>query len=145
MEYLLAYDIVKDDLRKEVAEICLNKGMTRIQYSVFFGNVSRNIIETILMEIKEISKGEQLELIICQMCEKCSKKKIIYISEEKSGKKRSVKENGIEDENDEIIQNCLTSPSLSCITVCSAIVGIGFTPSSISLYFKICVGLVGSI
>ena len=101
MEYLLAYDIVKDDLRKEVAEICLNKGMTRIQYSVFFGNVSRNIIETILMEIKEISKGEQLELIICQMCEKCSKKKIIYISEEKSGKKRSVKENGIEDENDE--------------------------------------------
>ncbi len=35
------------------------------------------------MEIKEKTKGEQAEVFIGQICEKCAKNKIFYVSEEK--------------------------------------------------------------
>jgi len=83
MEYIICYDISKDEIRTEVAEICQNRGFRRIQYSVFYGNVSKNILETTIMEIKEKTKGEQAEVFIGQICEKCAKNKIFYVSEEK--------------------------------------------------------------
>lgn len=80
MEYLLCYDIVDDDLRQRVAETCLNNGLIRIQYSVFFGNISRNKAESTLMQIKDQIKEKEAIVLLIELCEKCAKKKQLVIS-----------------------------------------------------------------
>ena len=40
MHTYVIYDIVKDRIRKKIADICLDYGLERIQYSAFLGNIS---------------------------------------------------------------------------------------------------------
>ena len=39
MHTYVIYDIVKDRIRKKIADICLDYGLKRIQYSAFLGNI----------------------------------------------------------------------------------------------------------
>ena len=87
MEYLVCYDIVEDDIRKSVADICLNKGLARIQYSVFYGDLSRNRAEEVLMEIKDEIKGNEAIIFMVELCEKCSKRKKMVVENKKKIKK----------------------------------------------------------
>lgn len=41
MRYLLIYDISHDGVRTKVADACLDYGLERIQYSAFFGELSK--------------------------------------------------------------------------------------------------------
>jgi len=93
MEYLVCYDIVNDDLRKKVSDVCQNKGMVRIQYSVFYGDITRNKVEELEMEIKNEIKGYEAVILILQVCEKCSKRKKIIeeTSQEEEEKKKTEK------------------------------------------------------
>lgn len=43
MNILLIYDISDDRLRTKVSEMCKDYGLTRVQYSAFFGEMSRNL------------------------------------------------------------------------------------------------------
>jgi len=89
MEYLICYDIVEDDLRFAVADICMNNGFVRIQYSVFFGSVSRNKAESTLMEIKDKIKGFDAAVLLIELCEKCAKRKRIIVSVSKNEKEKA--------------------------------------------------------
>ena len=40
MHTYVIYDIVKDRIRKKIADICLDYGLKRIQYSAFLGNIN---------------------------------------------------------------------------------------------------------
>ena len=40
MRCLLIYDIAHDGVRTKVADVCLDYGLERIQYSAFFGELS---------------------------------------------------------------------------------------------------------
>jgi CRISPR-associated protein Cas2 len=40
MRYLLIYDIAHDGVRTKVADVCLDYGLERIQYSAFMGELS---------------------------------------------------------------------------------------------------------
>jgi CRISPR-associated protein Cas2 len=40
MRYLLIYDISHDGTRSKVADVCLDYGLERIQYSAFLGELS---------------------------------------------------------------------------------------------------------
>ena len=40
MRTYVIYDIVKDRIRKKIADICLDYGLERIQYSAFLGNIN---------------------------------------------------------------------------------------------------------
>lgn len=42
MRYIVIYDIPDDRLRAKVADICLNYGLDRIQYSAFLGQLTRS-------------------------------------------------------------------------------------------------------
>ena len=40
MHTYVIYDIVKDRVRKKIADICLDYGLKRIQYSAFLGDIN---------------------------------------------------------------------------------------------------------
>ena len=92
MEYLVCYDIVENDIRKNVADICLNKGLARIQYSVFFGELSKNRAEEVLIEIKDEIKDEEAIIFLVEVCEKCSKRKKVVVENKKETKKEEKEE-----------------------------------------------------
>ncbi len=53
MQTLLIYDIPDDRARTKVADVCLDYGLQRIQYSAFIGELSRTYQEELLLKIKK--------------------------------------------------------------------------------------------
>lgn len=53
MQTLVIYDIPDDRTRQRVADICLDYGLLRIQYSAFMGDLSRTHQEELLLQIKQ--------------------------------------------------------------------------------------------
>jgi len=100
MESIICYDIVEDKKRAEVAKICQNKGFSRIQYSVYFGDITRNVLESTMLEIGDILKGYEGNVVAIEICEKCAKKKkTIQMKKEENKQKdegKGEKENGKE-------------------------------------------------
>jgi len=59
MRCLLIYDITHDGVRTKVADACLDYGLQRIQYSAFFGELSRtHQTELLLMIQRRIGRHE---------------------------------------------------------------------------------------
>lgn len=52
MMTLLVYDITDDRARTKVADVCLDYGLDRIQYSAFGGQLSRNRQEALMLRIR---------------------------------------------------------------------------------------------
>lgn len=68
MKVLLIYDISHDGARTKVAELCLDYGLDRIQYSAFLGQLSRTHQEELVLKIKKKlgQRGADVRLIpIC--------------------------------------------------------------------------------
>ena len=51
MRCLLVYDIPDDNTRTRVADICLDYGLDRIQYSSFLGDLARTHQEELMMKL----------------------------------------------------------------------------------------------
>lgn len=49
---LLVYDIENDRVRTKVADMCLDYGLSRIQYSVFLGHLSRTHQAELLLRVR---------------------------------------------------------------------------------------------
>ncbi len=52
MRYLLIYDIAHDGVRTKVADVCLDYGLQRIQYSAFLGELSHIHQRELLLKIE---------------------------------------------------------------------------------------------
>ena len=65
MHCFLMYDIEDDKKRKKIADTCLDYGLDRIQYSVFHGDISRNLQQELFQMIRRIlgQKDGKLMLI----------------------------------------------------------------------------------
>lgn len=48
------YDIVEDKIRNSVVRSCKNKGLYRIQKSVFAGTLDQNQIDSLIIECEEL-------------------------------------------------------------------------------------------
>jgi len=46
----VVYDIVEDKTRNKIARICLNKGLYRVQKSVFLGDLNTNERDSLALE-----------------------------------------------------------------------------------------------
>jgi len=46
----VVYDIVEDKTRNKIARICLNKGLYRVQKSVFLGDLNANERDSLALE-----------------------------------------------------------------------------------------------
>lgn len=70
MKCLLIYDIVSDKIRNKVADICLDYGLERIQYSAFFGEMNHNRQQEILQKIKRKMGKSEGNVQLFPVCEK---------------------------------------------------------------------------
>ncbi len=70
MKCLLIYDIVSDRIRNKVADICLDYGLERIQYSAFMGEMNHNRQGEILQKIRRKMGKSEGNIQLFPICEK---------------------------------------------------------------------------
>lgn len=66
---LVVYDITDDRIRTRVADICLDYGLLRIQYSAFLGQMTRNQQEELLQKIKRRIGRSPSRVVLFPLCE----------------------------------------------------------------------------
>ncbi len=67
---LLIYDIPDDKLRAKVADICLDYGLERIQFSAFLGKLDHSRQEEILLKLKRQVGEHQANIQLYPICDK---------------------------------------------------------------------------
>lgn len=70
MIVLLIYDIVEDKVRNKLADICLDYGLERIQYSAFLGELNHNRQEEMLQKMKRKLGKSAGNIQLFPLCEK---------------------------------------------------------------------------
>ncbi len=70
MHYLLIYDITDDRARTKVADLCLDYGLRRIQYSAFLGDLPRTLQEELLLKIGRVLRGKAADVRLIPLCER---------------------------------------------------------------------------
>jgi CRISPR-associated protein Cas2 len=85
MLYWLIYDISGNRIRSKIVSKCKNYGLFRIQKSSFIGDLSKNRMEMLAMEIKDLNIGESDCVFIIPSCKTCfSEKEIMgHLDEER--------------------------------------------------------------
>lgn len=58
MHLLLLYDISNDRIRTKVADTCEDYGLDRIQFSAFYGRLSRTHQEELMLKCRHLLKKE---------------------------------------------------------------------------------------
>ncbi len=67
---LVIYDIPDDKLRAKVADICLDYGLERIQFSAFLGEMNHNRREELLLKVRRQIGQKEADVQIFPVCEK---------------------------------------------------------------------------
>ena len=70
----LIYDITADGMRNRVAKACKNKGLYRVQKSVFLGTLNKNQIDELRIICEDLIDPEIDSVYIFPMCEDDFKK-----------------------------------------------------------------------
>ena len=70
MQSLLIYDISSDKIRNKIADACLDYGLKRIQYSAFFGDLSRNRLDELMQRVARLLGKEEGKVQVFPICEK---------------------------------------------------------------------------
>ena len=86
---LVIYDIPSDKLRNKVADICLDYGLERIQFSAFMGEINHNRREELLQRIKREIGRKSANVQLFPVCDKDLRlrKQIVVQGEEKPEEK----------------------------------------------------------
>ena len=66
---VLIYDIESDRLRNRISEACLDYGLERIQYSAFFGKLSRNRRQELALRLRSEVKDETAKIRVIPVCQ----------------------------------------------------------------------------
>lgn len=74
MIYLVAYDISKTSIRNRIISACLNRGMIRVQRSVFLGDLASRQKDLLWNDLKEMMKTAEApddSILMMPACERC--------------------------------------------------------------------------
>jgi CRISPR-associated protein Cas2 len=66
---VLIYDIENDRLRTRIADVCMDYGLARIQFSAFFGKLNRNRRQELALKLQNELGDENGRLRIIPVCE----------------------------------------------------------------------------
>jgi len=75
LRYVVIYDVSDDNLRNQVAETLKDYGLQRIQYSGFMGDLRRDQLNSLLVDIKNLIKDLTENVQLFPMCDSCLKGK----------------------------------------------------------------------
>jgi CRISPR-associated protein Cas2 len=78
MRCLVIYDISNDRLRNKVADICLDYGLDRIQFSAFLGKLSRNYQEELMLKIEQRMDDNPGNVQLIPICAKDWRDRMSY-------------------------------------------------------------------
>lgn len=70
MKLLLIYDIEHDGTRQKIADLCLDYGLDRVQYSSFTGDLKRTHQEELMLKIKKKLGKRAGDIRLIPICEK---------------------------------------------------------------------------
>ncbi|EWG06573.1 MAG: hypothetical protein ASUL_08834 [Candidatus Aramenus sulfurataquae] len=94
MLYLIFYDITDDQLRNKVADFLKKKGLTRVQFSVFFGEVNSSRLKDVVAGLRMYSKkrksGERFNVLIVPVTENQFNQRIVIGEGEIASEESSV-------------------------------------------------------
>lgn len=79
MQCLLVYDIPDDGKRAKVADICLDYGLDRIQFSAFLGPLLPTHREELLLKIKRALGKRPANVQLFPICERDWEARIVLI------------------------------------------------------------------
>jgi CRISPR-associated protein Cas2 len=66
---VLIYDVEEDRVRTRVAEICLDYGLERIQFSAFFGRLNRNRRQELCLRVQGEIGNRSARVRVIPVCE----------------------------------------------------------------------------
>jgi len=72
MKTFVIYDIVSDKIRQKIADICLNYGLERVQYSAFYGDLTVNRRQELALKLADRLGKNRGRIHIIPLCEKDS-------------------------------------------------------------------------
>lgn len=78
MHCLLIYDIPDDRIRTKIADVCLDYGLDRIQFSAFSGNISRNHQEELFLKVTNLLAKKAGKVQIVPVCGKDWVNRLVY-------------------------------------------------------------------
>lgn len=78
---LLIYDIEPDRVRTKIAKACGDYGLERIQYSAFWGELSDNRCEELMLKCRELLEDEPGRVHIFSICGSCRERLREYATE----------------------------------------------------------------
>jgi CRISPR-associated protein Cas2 len=70
VKVIVIYDITNDRVRNQVAALCLDYGLDRVQYSAFQGDLRRTHQEELLMKVKKRLGKQAGDVRLIPICEK---------------------------------------------------------------------------
>jgi CRISPR-associated protein Cas2 len=82
---LVVYDISHDRTRARVADVCLDYGLDRIQYSAFSGSLSRTHQQELMLKIKRLLRRHGGNVQLFPLCESDWAKRQVISEEAKPG------------------------------------------------------------
>ena len=84
MQCIVVYDIPDDGIRARIADICLDYGLERIQYSAFIGDLGRVHQEELMQKVKKRLGKKPGNIQLFPICEKDWQQRLVIIREDKS-------------------------------------------------------------
>jgi len=81
MKCLLVYDIPNDSIRTRVADICLDYGLDRIQYSAFLGDLAKTHQEELMMKLAKRLGKQPGNIQLFPICETDWRRRKVIILE----------------------------------------------------------------
>lgn len=89
MRILLIYDIPDTKIRTKVADICLDYGLERIQYSAFRGSLARVHQEEMLGKMRKRLGKRPGKILLLPCCEKDWGARLEVVQEEQTSEKET--------------------------------------------------------
>jgi CRISPR-associated protein Cas2 len=98
MQCLLVYDIVDDGKRAKIAEVCLDYGLDRIQYSAFIGPLLPTHQDELMLKIKRVLGKRPGNIQLFPLCESDWDKRQLIV--QKDGQKVAERSPAEEEDDD---------------------------------------------
>ena len=76
---LVVYDIPDNAARAKVADVCLDYGLERIQYSAFLGNLSPNHQEELFLKIRRQVGDRAANVQVFPICERDLRRRRVLV------------------------------------------------------------------